>query len=53
MFEFIFGVVCLGVLAVEIIEVRHKCEECYPGPWDKVPTFPLDFGEPREPSGAA
>lgn len=36
MFELIFSIVCLGVLAVEIIEVRHKCEECYPGAWDET-----------------
>ena len=33
MFEVILGAVCLGVLAVEVIEVRQKCEESYPGVW--------------------
>ena len=33
MFEVILGAVCLGVLAVEVIEVREKCEESYPGLW--------------------
>ncbi len=48
MFELIFGVVCLGVLAVEIIEVRHKCEECNPGPWDGGSPFRLEMGERGE-----
>jgi len=39
MFEIIFGAVCLAVLAVEVIEVRQKCEESYLGMWDE--THPL------------
>lgn len=33
MFEIILSAVCLGVLAVEVIEVRQKCEEQRPGMW--------------------
>ena len=33
MFEIILGAVCLGVLAVEVIEVWQKCEEPHPGMW--------------------
>lgn len=39
MFEIILGVVCLGVLAVEVIEVRQKCEEPFPGMWHGASTF--------------
>jgi hypothetical protein len=51
MFELIFAVVCLAVLAVEIIEVRHKCEECYPRPWDNArPSFSQAIGQHAETS---
>jgi hypothetical protein len=43
MFEVIVGAVCLGVLAVEIIEVRQKCEECGPGMRHEARTFQLEF----------
>jgi hypothetical protein len=39
MFEVILGAVCLGVLAVEVIEVRQKCEESYPGTWHEAHAF--------------
>jgi hypothetical protein len=52
MFEVIFSVVCFGVLAVEIIEVRHKCEECFSGPWEEVQPFRLEIGERGERFGA-
>jgi hypothetical protein len=39
MFEIIFGAVCLGVLAVEIIEVRQKCGESYLGTWYETDPF--------------
>jgi hypothetical protein len=39
MFEVILGPVCLGVLAVEVIEVRQKCEESYPGMWHDAHAF--------------
>jgi hypothetical protein len=39
MFEVIFGVVCLGVLIVEVIEVRQKCKEPYPRIWHGVSIF--------------
>jgi hypothetical protein len=39
MFEIILGVVCLGVLAVEVIEVRQKCEEPFPGMWHGASTL--------------
>lgn len=41
MFEVILGAVCLGVLAVEVIEVRQKCEEAYPGTWNETDAFRL------------
>jgi hypothetical protein len=54
MFELIFGIVCLAVLAVEIIEVRHKCEECYPGSWDTAqPSFWQMIGDHAERSRAS
>ena len=52
MFELIFAIVCLAVLAVEIIEVRHKCEECYPGSWDDANPFSLEIGRRTGSSGA-
>lgn len=39
MFEVILGAVCLGVVAVEVIEVRQKCEESYPGMWHEAHAF--------------
>jgi hypothetical protein len=39
MFEIILGVVCVGVLAVEVIEVQQKCEEPFPGMWHGASTF--------------
>jgi hypothetical protein len=39
MFEVILGAVCLGVLAVEVIEVRQKCEESCPGMWHEAQAF--------------
>jgi hypothetical protein len=39
MFELILGVVCLAVLVVEVIEVRQKCEESYPGMWHEAHAF--------------
>lgn len=39
MFELIFGAVCLGVFAVEVIEVRQKCGESYLGTWYETDTF--------------
>lgn len=39
MFEVIFGAVCLGVLVVEVIEVRQKCREPHPGMWHGVSIF--------------
>jgi len=52
MFEVIFSVVCLAVLAVEIIEVRHKCEEYFPGPWKEAQPFRLEIGDRGERFGA-
>jgi hypothetical protein len=43
MFEVILGAVGLGVLAVEIIEVRQKCEESYPGMWQDARAFHLEI----------
>jgi hypothetical protein len=39
MFEIILGVVCVGVLAVEVIEVQQKCEEPFQGMWHGASTF--------------
>ena len=46
MFEIILGVVCLGVLAVEIIEVRQKCEEPCPGVWQGASPFQTHHASP-------
>ena len=48
MFEIILGAVCLGVLAVEVIEVRQKCEEPHPGMWHGASTF---HAHPASPTG--
>ena len=49
MFEVILGAVCLGVLAVEVIEVRQKCEESHPGMWHGASTLQA---HPAYPTGA-
>lgn len=49
MFEIILGAVCLGVLAVEVIEVRQKCEESHPGMWHGASTLQA---HPAYPTGA-
>jgi hypothetical protein len=44
MFEVIVGAVCLGVLAVEVIEVRQKCEESWwPGTRHDARPFQPEF----------
>ena len=48
MFEIILGAVCLGVLAVEVIEVRQKCEEPHPGLWQGRSAFQT---HPASPTG--
>jgi hypothetical protein len=48
MLEIILGVVCLGVLAVEVIEVRQKCEEPFPGMWHGPSTLQA---HPASPTG--
>lgn len=49
MFEIILGAVCLGVLAVEVIEVRQKCEEPHPGLWHGTSGLQA---HPASPTGA-
>ncbi len=44
MFEAIFVLVTLAILVVEIIEVRHKCEQYRTGVWDGTP---FSLVEPR------
>ncbi len=39
MFEIILSLVCLAVLVVEVIEVRQKCQENYPGMWHEAHAF--------------
>jgi hypothetical protein len=41
MFEAIVGLVVIGILAVEVIEVRHKCSEL---PVDNQERAPLRLG---------
>jgi hypothetical protein len=46
MLEIILGVVCLGVVAVEVIEVRQKCEEPRPGTWYGASTLQAYLASP-------
>ncbi len=39
MFEIILSLVCLAVLVVEVVEVRQKCQESYPGLWHEAHAF--------------
>lgn len=46
MFEIILSVVCIGVLVVEVIEVRQKCEEPRPGMWHGASPFQAHAASP-------
>jgi hypothetical protein len=37
MFEAIVVLVVVGILAVEIIEFRHKCDQFPSGTWERTP----------------
>lgn len=40
MLEAVVVLVVVGILTVEIIEIRHKCDQFPAGIWERTPSYP-------------